>query len=254
MSTTGTPYCRKPHTRNRKKCDTDNSWLANLFLSTTDHYYTTHSSPIISYRFPLPLFLEYMLIYPHCSSDHWTPYYVRIYLGSSEVTGTNGWIDPTNCLQGQASRLTVRRSVDKVQCISFEIGYSLIKDSKKCSPYRTNLCKLNDLFYILRFLSVFRELELTLLLAPSSSLYVRIHHLRCKNHITRVQAPPGLSASMKKLQIINLMRYKALSRRDSILQHCENLIDSSPSYSLVVFCQLQCPCSTGYSHSCLPCR
>ena len=131
LSTTGSPYCRKPHTRNPKKCDTDNSWLANLFLSTTDHYYTTHSSPIILYRFPLPLFLEYMLIYPHCSSDHWTPYYVRIYLGSSEVTGTNGWVDPTNCLQGQASRLIVRRSVDKVQCISFEIGHSLIKDSKE---------------------------------------------------------------------------------------------------------------------------
>ena len=114
LSTTGTPYCRNTYSRDPKQCATDNSWLANLFLSTSAHYYTAYSSPVITYRFPLPLFLEYMLIYPHCSSYHWTTYHVRIYLNNSEVAGTNGWINPTNCLQGQYSRLIVRERSDKV--------------------------------------------------------------------------------------------------------------------------------------------
>ena len=123
LTTTGRPYCHRVNIYDSRYCDTDNSRMANLFLSTSNHYYTTHSSPVLTYRFPLPLFLEYLLIYPHCSSNYWTRYYVRIYFNSSEVAGTNGWIDPTNCRQGQPSRLGVRLRVDKVVFIQFIISY-----------------------------------------------------------------------------------------------------------------------------------
>ena len=124
LSTTGTPYCRTVNSRDSRKCASDNSWMANLFLSTSSNYYTQHSSPVVTYRFPLSLFLEYMLVYPVCSSYHWTSYYVRIYFNNSEVAGSDGWVNPTNCLQGQPSKLVVRLHVDKVklmECRAFRL-------------------------------------------------------------------------------------------------------------------------------------
>ena len=104
--------------------------MANLFLSTSYHYYTTSSSPVVTYRFPLPLFLEYMLVYPLCRSDHWTSYYARIYHNNSEVAGTDGWVNPTNCLQGQPSKLVVRLHVDKVGLLTIkDWGVRSIPDS-----------------------------------------------------------------------------------------------------------------------------
>ena len=118
LSTTGTPYCERTNSHDSKICDTDNSILANLFLSTSSSYYTTHSNPDITYQFPLALFLEYVLIYPHCDSYHYTSYYVRIYLSNSEVAGTNNWINPTDCRQGEPSKLVVRLQVDKVKKVT----------------------------------------------------------------------------------------------------------------------------------------
>lgn len=114
LSTTGTPYCRQTHPGDSKQCISGNSKMTNLFSSTSDHYYTQHSSPVLTYLFPLPLFLEYLLVYPHCSSYFWTRYNVRIYFNGSEVAGSNGWINPTNCLQGQPGRIDARLRVDKV--------------------------------------------------------------------------------------------------------------------------------------------
>lgn len=115
LSTTGTPYCKIVYSRDPKKCVSENSVLANLFLSTSLHYYTADSNPVVTYQFPLSLFLEYMLVYPYCHLNHWTLYYVRIYFNDTEVAGTKGWIDTTNCRQGEPSRLEVRLHVDKVK-------------------------------------------------------------------------------------------------------------------------------------------
>lgn len=115
LSTTGTPYCRTVNSRDSGICDTDNSLLANLFLSTSSHYYTSLSNPAITYTFPLALFLEYMLIYPHCDRYHYTSYNVRIYSNNTEVAGTNGWVNPTDCRQGEPSKVVVRLHVDKVK-------------------------------------------------------------------------------------------------------------------------------------------
>ena len=115
LSTTGTPFCRKTASHDSKICATDDSKLSNLFKTTSNHYYTQSSSPVVTYRFPLALYLDYLLVYPHCHWEHWTKYYVRVYFNDNEVVGSNQWINPTNCLQGQPSRLDVRRTVDKVK-------------------------------------------------------------------------------------------------------------------------------------------
>ena len=141
LSTSGTPYCRTVHSRDSGRCVTDNSWMANLFLSTSSHYYTTSSSPVVTYRFPLPLFLEYMLVYPLCSSDHWTSYYARIYHNNSVVAGTDGWVNPTNCLQGQPSKLVVRLHVDKVGLVTIkDWGVRSIPDSLSFAIRPCKIC------------------------------------------------------------------------------------------------------------------
>ena len=139
LSTTGTPYCRTVNSRDSRKCATDKSWMANLFLPTSSHYYTTATSPVVTYRFPLSLFLEYMLVYPVCSSDHWTSYYVRIYFNNSEVAGSGGWVNPTNCLQGQPSKLVVRLHVDKVkfmECGSFRPQVDSLTHARSICQHR----------------------------------------------------------------------------------------------------------------------
>lgn len=115
LTTTGIPYCGRTSHHDSKICDTDDSKISNLFKSTSDSYYTQNSNPVVTYRFPLPLFLEYLLIYPHCNSYHLTQFYVRVYFNDSEVVGSNGWINPTNCLQGQPLRMNVRQTVEKVK-------------------------------------------------------------------------------------------------------------------------------------------
>lgn len=114
LSTTGTPYCYRAVWHDSGRCETGDSKMTNLFSSASNHYYTQDSSPVLTYRFPLALFMEYLLVYPHCHSRFWTRYYVRIYFNDSEVAGSNGWINPTNCLQGQPGRIDVKLNVDKV--------------------------------------------------------------------------------------------------------------------------------------------
>ena len=114
LSTTGTPYCYRTVWHDSGRCQTGDPKMTNLFSSTSNHYYTQHSSPVVTYTFPLALFLEYMLIYPHCSSSYWTRYYVRIYFNNIEVAGSGGWINPINCLQGQPGRLNVKIMANKV--------------------------------------------------------------------------------------------------------------------------------------------
>ena len=135
LSTTGTPYCGRVNWRDSSKCDTDNSLLANLFLSSSSHYYTSLSNPVITYTFPLTLFLEYMLIYPRC--DLYTSYNVRIYSNNTEVSSTNGWVNPTDCRQGEPSKLVVRLHVDKVKHNTFNSLFRYLRNAvfKVISPY-----------------------------------------------------------------------------------------------------------------------
>lgn len=114
LSTTGTPYCYRTVWHDSGRCESGNSMMTNLFLTTSDHYYTQDSNPVVTYLFPLPLFLEYLLVYPYCHSRFWTSYDVRIYLNDTEVAGSSDWINPSNCLQGQPRRMDVGLTVDKV--------------------------------------------------------------------------------------------------------------------------------------------
>ena len=113
ISTTGTPYCRYLNSHDGKRCSSDNSVLGNLFSSGS--YYTTHGSPVITYQLPLSMFLEYLLVDPTCSSGHYTPYFVRVFLNGSHIAGSGDWVDPTYCIASQPEKLVVRRIVDKVR-------------------------------------------------------------------------------------------------------------------------------------------
>ena len=114
LTTTGTPYCYRTVNHDSGRCETGNPMMTNLFLTTSNHYYTQDSNPVVTYLFPLPLYLEYLLVYPYCYSLFWTEYYVRIYLSGTEVAGSKAWINPRNCLQGQPGRMDVGLTVDKV--------------------------------------------------------------------------------------------------------------------------------------------
>ena len=112
LSTTGRPYCSRTSNDGRV-CLSDNSDIGNL-LSLGSFYYTTHASPVITYRLPLAMFLEHVLIYPTCLSGHYTPYLARFYSNGAQVAGSEKWIDPTDCIASQPEKLVVRRAVDKV--------------------------------------------------------------------------------------------------------------------------------------------
>ena len=114
LTTTGTPYCYRTVNHDSGRCETGNPMMTNLFLTTSNHYYTQDSNPVVTYLFPLPLHLEYLLVYPYCYSLFWTEYYVRIYLSGTEVAGSKASINPRNCLQGQPDKMDVGLTVDKV--------------------------------------------------------------------------------------------------------------------------------------------
>jgi len=113
LSTTGTPYCRSTHSHDNKICTTDSSYLGNIFQSS-GFYYTTETYPVITYRFPTSLFLEYIEIYPACSSNYISPYQIRVYEGGNIIMKSSDWIDTTGCLQGQPSKMTVGKMISKV--------------------------------------------------------------------------------------------------------------------------------------------
>ena len=117
LDTTGIPFCQTVDPLNSNRCSSGSPHLANLFLSKSTKYYTAASSPEITYRFPVPLGLEYLLIYPTCNASFWTRYKVHIYLNERIIVGSNDWIDPIGCLQGQPSRMDVRLRADKVRSI-----------------------------------------------------------------------------------------------------------------------------------------
>lgn len=112
LSTTGAPYCRVTYRYDDRRCMSDSSYLGNLFQNS-GYYYTSEALPVISYQFPVSLFVEHIDFYPVCSSDYLSQYQVRVYWDDSIIMKSN-WIDPTACRQGQAGRITVRKMASKV--------------------------------------------------------------------------------------------------------------------------------------------
>lgn len=114
LSTTGRPYCYRVNAHNSGICDYGNSVLGNLIDSHSNSYYTSQASPVLTYQFPLPLYLEYLLIYPNCSTN--TQYMVHVYLGNDQIAGSFQWVDTSHCLQGQPGRVDVKNFSNKVKC------------------------------------------------------------------------------------------------------------------------------------------
>ena len=115
LSTTGRPHCYRVNLHNAGVCDYGNSLLGNLIHSHANSYYTTHAAPVVTYQFPLPLYLDYILIYPNCSSP--TQHMLRVYLNGNLSAASLDWVDTSNCLQGQPGRIDVRHFADKVVCL-----------------------------------------------------------------------------------------------------------------------------------------
>lgn len=120
VSTTGTPYCARTDRNDSKKCSSDSSYLGNIFQSS-GFYYTTETFPAITYRFPTSLFLEYIEIYPACSSSYLSPYQIRVYEDDDLILKSRDWVDTAGCLQGQPGKMVVKKMVSKVSVLSFLI-------------------------------------------------------------------------------------------------------------------------------------
>ena len=114
VSTTGIPYCYRVNAHYPGVCDDGNALLENLFVSNSNSYYTSQVSPVVTYQFPIPLYLEYILVYPNCSTI--TQHSVQVYLGDRMVTDIFEWVDTSHCLQGQPGRIDVKNIADKVKC------------------------------------------------------------------------------------------------------------------------------------------
>lgn len=107
ISTTALPYCHTIHCTE--------SILRNLLDGVSSYYATTHASPVITYEFPVPLVLQYLLIYPTCGiSSHNTLHYVRVYRDNDVIVHSRDWVDTSNCVEGQPGRVDVKQSATKV--------------------------------------------------------------------------------------------------------------------------------------------
>ena len=112
LSTTGRPYCYRVNVHNSGVCSYGVSALGNLIKSHTNSYYTSHAATLVTYQFPIPLYIEYILIYPNCSSQ--TQHWLRMYLNGNQFAGSSDWADTSNCLQGQPGRINVKHFTEKV--------------------------------------------------------------------------------------------------------------------------------------------
>lgn len=124
LFTTGTPYCGRTSSLDNKRCSSDSSYLGNIFQDS-GFYFTTESLPVITYRFPITLYLEYIEIYPACSSNYFSQHQVRVYEDADIILKT-GWIDTDKCLQGQARRIVVKQMVNKVSVLCHALVMCLV--------------------------------------------------------------------------------------------------------------------------------
>jgi hypothetical protein len=149
VSTTGSPHCLYvPH----RDCTYNPSNLGNLLASTSSYYFTAHSSPVITYQFPVPFVLEYLLIYPACVSGYNTKHFVRVYHHNNVVVQSRDWVDTSHCLQGQPGRVDVHHMANKV---TFKLTFSLQTHSKLkwafpfCEKY-DQICAVSLIFFIIQ--------------------------------------------------------------------------------------------------------
>lgn len=119
ISTTGSPYCSTVNSN--LYCSDSN--LARLLQDVSSYYYTQHASPVITYEFPIPLVLEYMLIYPTCGINNLnTQHYIRVYRNNDVIAQSRDWVDTTNCVKGQPRRMEIKQFVTKVKTIDDDGG------------------------------------------------------------------------------------------------------------------------------------
>lgn len=117
LTTTGTPYCGRTSSDGRR-CYSDSSYLGNIFQDS-NQYYTTVAMPEITYKFPISFFLDYILIYPTCSSGYTTKYRIEVFDENDDIiVKSSDWVDTTNCLQGHLERFDVGKTAKKVRVLN----------------------------------------------------------------------------------------------------------------------------------------
>ena len=120
LSTSGTPRCARTYIRDRRICISGSGQLSHLFSGSGSDgfYYTSSSTPDISYNFPYPMTVDHLRIFPQCSADYWSNFHVQAYLKNILVYSQALWTETTFCRQGQYGRVNIGKEVDKAShCI-----------------------------------------------------------------------------------------------------------------------------------------
>jgi hypothetical protein len=115
LRTNGPPHCLRVFS---STCYNGNGQLSNVFSGTSSFYYTTTSKPELTYTFPYPITIDHVKIFPQCSSNYWTSYWIRAYQGTGKVFDQGSWTGTNLCKQGQYDKVDIKKKVSKVRKIN----------------------------------------------------------------------------------------------------------------------------------------